>query len=132
MLPRTGAPRSRRTAGVCPSARAIGVSQSTAGITGNNPPRNCAAAIVPRVIAASPKRSSTRRLTPLSFSRCSRVIGDPGAAAGAPSSSRAFPPRAKSAGAARQIASQATVTMTSAATAPDMIAGSVSKAPASA
>ena len=98
------------------------VSQSTAGIHGTAAASSRAATIAPSVIAESPKKSSIRRLSPLSFRRCSSVMG-PSPRMG----SRVFPPR-RSAGMTRQVASQQPVTMTSAATAPDMMFGSVPKA----
>ena len=51
------------------------VSQSTAGIAGTTASRRRAATMAPRVIADSPKKSIIRRLSPLSLSRCSSVIG---------------------------------------------------------
>ena len=51
------------------------VSQSTAGTAGTAAPASRAVTIAPRVIAASPKKSIIRRLSPLSLSRCSSVIG---------------------------------------------------------
>ena len=51
------------------------VSQSTAGTAGTAADSSGAAIIAPRVIAASPKKSIIRRLSPLSLSRCSSVMG---------------------------------------------------------
>ena len=103
------------------------VSQSTDGTTGHAAAIRRAATMVPSVIAASPKKSSIRRLSPLSLSRSSSVSGPSRGRFG----SRALPPRS-SAGIAMQAASQMLVTITSAASAPDMRFGSVSKAAASA